>query len=136
MTKEVNVQRLVSKGLRSVGVHVMRVSNTALPGTPDLAFVAHGKDGWLELKIGEITTGRLAVKTQTKQQVAWMRDHARVSGRAFTLVRMRYEWLLFDASGSQIMADMKIEDARGICRWIGGRPISWHELSLALASVR
>ncbi len=76
-------------------LHGVAVENDACPGTPDVTYVG----GWLELKSRDAWPKRpetpLRVRHFTQEQRIWLRAECAAGGRAFLLLRVRYDWLLF-----------------------------------------
>lgn len=74
----------------------IRVENPIHPGTPDVNY-AHG---WIELKYSDRWPphgGVLRVRF-APQQRAWLTRRRKANGRAFLLLRVGIEWLLFDGA--------------------------------------
>lgn len=76
-----------------------RVENPAWPGTPDVSYCMRSAEGWLELK--QITSWPVKRDTVvqvshfTPQQRAWLRKRRQAGGRAFLLLKVQEDWLLF-----------------------------------------
>ena len=74
------------------------VENRVYPGTPDVNYI----EGWVELKwlprwpkgVGE----PVRVKHFTPQQRVWLRRRWRRGGRAYVLLQVAQDWLLFDGA--------------------------------------
>ena len=67
------------------------------PGTPDINY----RDGWIECKATEQWPARPDTPVRldhdlTKQQRIWLIRRARVNGRAFVMLNIDGEWLLFN----------------------------------------
>jgi hypothetical protein len=67
------------------------------PGTPDIAFVG----GWIECKATEQWPARADTPVRldhglSRQQRIWLVKWYRVNGRAFVMLNIAGEWLLFD----------------------------------------
>lgn len=77
-------------------LHAIAVENPVLPGTPDVNYIG----GWIELKmvdswpVGEDTPLRLPHFTQ--HQRLWLRTRWKKGGKAFLLLQVGNDWLLFD----------------------------------------
>jgi len=73
------------------------VENSCGPGTPDVNYV----DGWLELKWARTWPKKpetpLRLEHFTRQQRLWLIRRWKAGGRAFVLLKVGVEWLLFDA---------------------------------------
>lgn len=93
MAKESSMRGRVTHALRKLDA--IAVENTVLPGTPDVECLG----GWIELKSVDAwparTCSRLAVPHFSAIQRAWLRRRCRRGGRAFLLLRVGNEWLLF-----------------------------------------
>lgn len=110
----------VVKALRSL--NAISVENPAFPGTPDVNFI----EGWLELKWlrawpvhkGTVVT----IPHYTQQQRVWLLQRWRLGGKAFLLVQVRLEWLLF--TGGQAWDVGRVPRAglyqRAIKKWDDG----------------
>ena len=77
----------------------MAVENPAQPGTPDVNYV----EGWIELKklpkwpkVGD--NHPILVSHFTPQQRNWLMLRRRKNGRAFMLLQVGRDWLLFDGA--------------------------------------
>ncbi len=67
------------------------------PGTPDIAY----RDGWIECKATNQWPASMETPVRldhdlTKQQRIWLMKWHRVNGRAFVMLNIAREWLLFD----------------------------------------
>jgi hypothetical protein len=76
-----------------------RVENRAGAGTPDVYYCVLGGMGWLELKHLDAWPARASTPVRiehfTMEQKAWLINHAREGGRAFLLLRVDHQYLLF-----------------------------------------
>lgn len=83
----------VRKALR--GLDPVRVENSANLGTPDVNYTA----GWVELKYISEWPKRPETVVRadhfTPQQRTWLTRRVRSGGRAFMLLRVGVDWLLF-----------------------------------------
>lgn len=87
-------QKLV-KLLRPLGAFAVE-NGGCHPGTPDIAF----NTGWIECKATEQWPARPDTPVRldhdlTKQQRIWLMKWHRVNGRAFVMLNIAGEWLLF-----------------------------------------
>ena len=77
------------------GLDPVRVDNPADPGTPDVNYV----EGWVELKQVDSWPKRpatpLRVPHFTPQQRVWLRRRVLSGGKAFLLLKVDRDWLLF-----------------------------------------
>lgn len=91
------VRELLDIGERS---DLVRVENSAWPGTPDVSYCLDGVEGWIELKQVEKWPIRpatpLRVEHFTAQQRAWLTRRSVAGGRVWVLLRVGVEWLLFE----------------------------------------
>ena len=94
MTETTGVNKLVRD--HAVGVHWMRVENTATPGTPDLNGCHCGREAWIESKL--IRTGNKIHFQPT--QAPWIIHRTACGSRVFILVRRGDELRLW--SGGEI----------------------------------
>lgn len=81
--------------LRPLGAFAVE-NGGAHPGTPDIAYVG----GWIECKATEQWPARPETPVQldhdlTRQQRIWLIKWQRVNGRAFVMLNIAGEWLLF-----------------------------------------
>lgn len=74
------------------------VENRVYPGTPDVNYI----EGWVELKwLPRWPKGQdepVRVKHFTPQQRVWLRRRWRRGGRAYVLLQVAQDWLLFDGA--------------------------------------
>jgi hypothetical protein len=83
------------KLLRPLGAFAVE-NGGAHPGTPDIAY----RSGWIECKATEQWPARHDTPVRldhdlTKQQRIWLMKWYRVNGRAFVMLNIAGEWLLF-----------------------------------------
>lgn len=90
---EANMWRTVRTAL--AGLDPVRVENPAMPGTPDVNYI----EGWVELKQEDEWPKRestpLRVPHFTPQQRVWLTRRVKSGGRAFMLIKVNRDWLLF-----------------------------------------
>ena len=90
---ETSMRAKVTEALRSLDA--ISVENAVMPGTPDVEFIG----GWVELKYVPAWPKRLgtalAVPHFTPIQRAWLRRRIRRGGKAWLLLRVDCEWMLF-----------------------------------------
>ena len=90
------MRQTVVKMVKPFGIDPVSVENSVGPGTPDLNYL----DGWLELKWARDWPKRdstpLRMPHFTIQQRRWLARRQRAGGRAFVLLKVAREWLLFD----------------------------------------
>lgn len=93
MASESSMRARVTRALRSLDA--IAVENGVMPGTPDVEFIG----GWVELKSASNWPARpdscLRVVHFNAEQRAWLRRRVRRGGKAWLLLRVRMEWLLF-----------------------------------------
>lgn len=87
-------RRRVILGLK--GLDPVAVENPAYPGTPDVNYTV----GWIELKWlrrwpTNCDKSPVLVHHFTPQQRVWLRKRVRAGGRAYLLLQVGQEWLLF-----------------------------------------
>lgn len=85
----------VVRALRSLDA--VAVENPAYPGTPDVNYIG----GWLELKWlrrwpENADTDPVLIRHFTQQQRVWLSRRCRRGGRAWLLLQVGQEYLLFD----------------------------------------
>jgi hypothetical protein len=77
------------------GLDPCRVENLVNPGTPDINYI----EGWIELKFSYCWPKRggvLKIKHFTPQQRAWLTRRCLEGGKAFLILHIGCEWLLFN----------------------------------------
>lgn len=93
MASETSMRGRVTHALRKLDA--IAVENGVLPGTPDVEFIG----GWVELKSASAWPARadtcLRLPHFTAEQRAWLRRRCRRGGKAWLLLRVGREWLLF-----------------------------------------
>lgn len=93
MASETSMRGRVTHALRTLDA--IAVENGVLPGTPDVEFIG----GWVELKSVESWPKRadtpLRLPHFNPEQRAWLRRRCRRGGKAWLLLRVGREWLLF-----------------------------------------
>lgn len=110
----------VLKALRPL--HAVPVENPALPGTPDVNYI----DGWIELKqLPRWPTSGNIVKVRhfTPQQRLFLRLRRAKNGKAWVLLRVKLEWLLFDgAVAAEKLGNVTKQELRelAVMRWAKG----------------
>lgn len=91
---EAHMRRRVVRWLKPL--NAIPVENPAQPGTPDVNYV----EGWIELKkLNNWPKGAdtiVKVDHFTPQQRAWLKFRRLKHGRAFLLLQVKNEWLLFE----------------------------------------
>lgn len=81
---------------------LVRVENAVEAGTPDVNYCLHGGkgEGWIELKDADAWPARadtlLRLDHVTTVQREWWLRRRRAGGRCFVLLRVGYDYLLFD----------------------------------------
>lgn len=90
---ESNMRSLVVKALR--GLHPIPVENPIWPGTPDVNCIC----GWIELKELDDwpvrATTPVRIEHYTKVQRVWATNRWAFGGKAYFLLKVKREWLLF-----------------------------------------
>lgn len=92
---ESGLKRRFVAALAHAGLDPLCVENSVHPGTPDVNYV----DGWVELKYmpgWPVNDGVLRVQHFTPQQRVWLRRRWELGGRAFLLLQVGSDLLLFD----------------------------------------
>lgn len=92
---ERDMRKQLVKLLRPLGAFAVE-NGGCHPGTPDIAYVG----GWIECKATNQWPARPETPVQldhdlTRQQRIWLIKWARVNGRAFVMLNIDGEWLLF-----------------------------------------
>lgn len=93
---ERDMRKQLVRLLRPLGAFAVE-NGGAHPGTPDIAYVG----GWIECKATEQWPARPDSPVRldhdlSKQQRIWLTKWHRVNGRAFVMLNIAGEWLLFD----------------------------------------
>jgi len=107
---ESDMRQIVVRALKPLDA--MSVENPARPGTPDVNYI----EGWVELKILEEWPKKpgtpVRVPCFTQQQRVWLKRRLSLGGKAFFLIRVADDLLLFygdtacDRVGSLNRAEM------------------------------
>lgn len=94
MAGEQNMRQRVVKALKPIDA--ISVENSAYPGTPDV----NTTRCWLELKCEKswpkLKKTPLRVPHFTQQQRVWLLRRCQKGGRAYLLLQVANDWLLFD----------------------------------------
>lgn len=112
-----------------VGLDAVAVENPVYPGTPDINFV----EGWIELKILDAWPKRASTKVTircfTPQQRIWLHRRCRRGGRAFFLLKVDNDWLLFDGmTAAEQIGKLTKAEMFEHCIWESQTPIRTNEL--------
>ena len=95
---ERNLRGYIISGLKKAGAFVHAVENPVRPGTPDVYGCYRGVMFWIELKWvvdWPKNGGMLKLKHFTREQRLWLRQNVAAGGRAFVLLQVYDEWMLF-----------------------------------------
>jgi hypothetical protein len=96
MASETSMRGRVTHALKPLDA--IAVENGVLPGTPDVEFIG----GWVELKSLDAWPARHETPVRcdhfNPEQRAWLRRRIRRGGKAWLLLRVGKEWLLFDGA--------------------------------------
>lgn len=102
---------------RLAGLDPVRVENACAPGTPDVNCTL----GWIELKIvpaekmPKRATTDIKIPHFTVVQRIWLDRRTRSGGKAWLLLRVDKEWLLFDGTtAAQFVGRCPLEHLRKI----------------------
>lgn len=95
---EKHLRKQVAQILKEAGRNPMPVENVCAVGCPDLYYI----EGWIELKsTPHWTQGDgpfLPRHGLSPEQRIWLRRHCRAGGKAFVLMQVDREYLLFDGA--------------------------------------
>jgi hypothetical protein len=92
---EASMRGRVVRALKSLDA--VAVENPCCPGTPDVNFIG----GWIELKWlprwkRNAETNPVLIDHYTKQQRNWLRRRVQKGGKAYLMLQVGREYLLFD----------------------------------------
>lgn len=105
------------------------------PGVPDLNYCLSGVDGWVELKVlvRKTRTGKFRLTKLTPEQCAWLARRAAEGGRAFILVQLNQDLLLFPGTaGPALRAGVSWSHLRRLTLLWLTPPLDWSSLRSAL----
>jgi hypothetical protein len=126
---EASFQGAVIKQLRARHLAVARISNSAHPGTPDLAFADVVGGGWIEIKFKlkwPVRGGPMKVGLR-REQTLWLLDWP---SRRYVLAKIgRVMWLFDGRWAMELDAGITQEWAVANCTWSG---TNWDELVAAI----
>lgn len=76
-------------------------------GVPDVSFGSKDKQGWIELKALHDWPKKentiVKIDHYTPQQKIWLLKRGRVGGCCWLLLKVKYDWLLFDYKNAQLV---------------------------------
>lgn len=125
---EQSMSKVLMEALRPL--HPLRVENRACMGTPDVNYTG----GWIELKeLPSWPTGEWKVRIPhfTVEQKLWLRSRCRAGGKAYLLLKVGSEWLLFDGQiAGEVIGETTAHELRGrsCFRWFTKEKHRWAEL--------
>lgn len=115
--------------------HFTRVEFNPTAGIPDVCYVIHGTEGWLELKFREDVPARITTTPVfhsgglRDEQVAWIYTHVRHGGRAHVLAQVESMLYLVPGSFARTFNAMTMHQLAKASEWQdGGRKIDWNFL--------
>ena len=90
--RETNLWAWLKRGrkLFKKALHLIRIENSVLSGTPDVEGVFEGSQFWIELKVAEpqkTETSKITIKFRPAQ-IPWIQRRSEAGGRAFVLVQV------------------------------------------------
>ena len=94
---ESNMWKALKPLFESKGLDAHRIENKIELGTPDVNYL----HGWIELKYKSkwpVRGGILTVPHFTELQRRWLDRRQKCGGRAFVLLKVNKEWILFEGS--------------------------------------
>jgi hypothetical protein len=120
---EAAMRSLLVRKMRSE--HAFPVENRVRRGTPDVSYI----DGWAELKWlrgWPAKGGPVALPHFTAQQRVFLSKHWKLGGRAFLVLQVRSEWMLWAGCDVWPIGALNREELGSIAlsRWNG---IDWDE---------
>jgi hypothetical protein len=87
--------------------HAIRVENPALPGTPDVNYVGHGVEGWIELKqIASWPKDKrdlVRIPHYRPEQKEWLSTRFAKGGRCYMLLQAGRRWLLLSGRYARVI---------------------------------
>jgi hypothetical protein len=78
--------------------HILRIENSVQEGTPDVNGCCNGIEFWVELKVAKMpkrSSSPVRVDHFTNEQRRWLFDRVSNGGRAYLLLQVDHEYLLF-----------------------------------------
>lgn len=122
-------QRMWAQLHKAVGNkwHATRHEDTISKGIPDVSFGAHGKQGWIELKVLDKWPAKpstiIHLPLFTKEQKAWLTMRGIAGGRCFFLLKVDTEdtWLLYKHTNVLLIGSWAQQDmlANALAVWQG-----------------
>ncbi|MCK5639572.1 MAG: hypothetical protein KAJ19_02200 [Gammaproteobacteria bacterium] len=101
----------------------LAVENPVYPGTPDVNYIG----GWIELKWmrrwkKNAWNNPVLIPHYTQQQRSWLRRRYNRGGRAFLLLQVGREWLLFVTPNAQMVGKVTRQELYDLAhyRWENG----------------
>lgn len=107
---ESNMWKALKPLFESKGFDAHRIENKIELGTPDVNYL----HGWIELKYKSKWPARggiLIVPHFTELQRRWLDRRQKCGGRAFVLLKVNKEWILFEgATGAKVLGHLRKEE--------------------------
>lgn len=107
---ESNMWKALKPLFEDNGLDAHRIENKIELGTPDVNYL----HGWIELKYKSKWPARggiLALPHFTALQRRWLDRRHTAGGRAFVLLKVNKEWILFEgATGSKVLGHLRKEE--------------------------
>lgn len=107
---ESNMWKTLKPLFEDNGLDAHRIENKIELGTPDVNYL----HGWIELKYKSKWPARggiLALPHFTALQRRWLDRRQKCGGRAFVLLKVNKEWILFEgATGSKVLGHLRKEE--------------------------
>lgn len=131
---EAKLTSQVRKLLKGPNRYTLRVETTTELGVPDLYYNLHGGTGWVELKWKRVWPSRAATTVKlphyTDQQRRWLMREGRCGGRAWLLLQVDTDYLLFDWRAAQAVGYLTKAELYKVarCVWDGEltrAPLEW-----------
>jgi len=109
---------MVKAGLSKQGVHLTRVENAIMSGTPDVNACYQGVEWWMELKSGTLTL--------RPAQVTWINTRITHGGKVFIVHRSREKEIVIYHGGDAINIYKKLPIK--IPPHVFIKPFPWEEM--------
>jgi hypothetical protein len=122
--------------LKGPNCYTLRLETTTEAGVPDLYYNVYGSTGWLELKWKRVWPTRATTTVKlphyTDQQRRFLAREGRCGGRAWLLLQVEEEHLLFDWRAAQAVGYLTKAELYKVARCVWEGPLTRSPLVWAL----
>lgn len=135
---ETTLNREVKRLLKAPRCRTVRVETTTENGVPDIYYNLHGETGWMEDKYlrawPKRPTTTVKIKHYTDQQRKWLFEEGQAGGRAWLLLQVGTDYLLFDWRAAQAVGYLTRAELFKVARAVWEGELSRAPLVWALKS--